>query len=249
MADRSFRIKLLDEIRGLSIILMVISHICFDLTEIWGKNIVFFENPVIDFLHFFFRIVFIAISGICCNLSKSNIKRGIIAFLCGMVITLVTFFMREDVDIVSFGILHFLGVSMILFGLLRKAIAKIPPFVGFLIFLLFFVFLHVPEGYMGIKDYIYEIPRNLYHTFLIPVGFPPADYLASDYFPLIPNMFIFFGFAIMARDIRSKKLPKFAYNGFIPFLGAAGRYSLIIYMAHQPIVYLILYFLFDILKL
>ena len=69
----------------------------------------------------------------------------------------------------------------------------------------------------------------------MPVG---PSFFSSDYFPLIPWLFLFICGWFFWRFIKEHEWDGvFRFN--IPVLSFIGRYSLIIYMAHQPILYLI----------
>ena len=75
-----------------------------------------------------FWAVFIIISGICSRLSRNTIKRGFIVLGAGLIITLFTavimpLFGFEGSEI-YFGILHCLGCSMIITGILMPLINK-----------------------------------------------------------------------------------------------------------------------------
>ena len=124
MSDSNFRrVPLLDELRGLVILLMVFYHAAYDLVYIFGVNWPFFSSPLMHWLQLFIATSFITVSGICCRFSRNNLKRGLLTFGLGMVLTVVTsLFIPEQ--IVRFGVLHLLGASMVLFALLE------PPRLG-----------------------------------------------------------------------------------------------------------------------
>ena len=112
--EQKKRIELMDAARGLSLILMVFHHFFYDLVVFAGAPPWLFSNPVFDPLHYFFAGLFIFISGVSSNFSHSNTARGVKVIGVALVITLVTTLM--DMPVV-FGILHFLGVCMLLYGL------------------------------------------------------------------------------------------------------------------------------------
>ena len=70
------RIQLIDALRGLAVGLMVVHHFLYDLVAFCGAPEWLFSNPVFDFLHFVFAGLFIFLSGVSSNFSRSNVKRG-----------------------------------------------------------------------------------------------------------------------------------------------------------------------------
>jgi len=109
---------------------------------------------------------------------------------------------------------------------------------------------NLPEGYIGFEPFVYNLPGRLYTNYwLSPLGFPSGDFASADFYPLIPYTLLFLSFAIMTKNIREKKLPKFFYRGIIPFLQPVGRNSLWIYLFHQPVLFALFYLFFDLMKL
>ena len=74
--ERPARIELMDALRGLAVCLMVLHHFLYDLCEFLGAPWWLFTNPVFDVLHYFFAGLFIFLSGISSDFSRSNLKRG-----------------------------------------------------------------------------------------------------------------------------------------------------------------------------
>lgn len=236
------RIGFVDEVRGLAILLMVVYHLFFDLVFIYGINIPIFYSSQMNLIRDIFAGLFIFISGSACRLSHNNLKRGVLCFLCGMLITVVTYVVIPE-DIVRFGILHMLGISMILFFILQKPLDKIRfPIIGILIFsFLFLITFHVRDGQLG----PFTLPNALYQTsWLYPLGFPSASFFSSDYFPLIPWLFLFLAGSYFGIYLKEHRLPRFFYKTHISPLAYVGRHTLIIYLAHQPILYGALYVIF-----
>lgn len=137
--EKSNRVYLIDEIRGLSILLMVIYHGAYDLVSIFRINISIFYSPFIMFLQVLFAGVFVFISGIACRFSHNNLRRGFYVFLIGLGLSAFTFFFMPS-QLILFGILHMLGVCMMFYGVFHKLLEKIPVLVGF-----FDVFCTVPS--------------------------------------------------------------------------------------------------------
>ena len=123
------RIHFLDEVRGFDLILMVFFHAFYVIGYLfkysWGAWLFQFFNPAEPF----FAGLFIFICGISCRLSHSNWKRGGLLALVAVGMSLFLYlFMREEM--IWFGVLHFLAVSILLFALLRPLLDRIPPAFG-----------------------------------------------------------------------------------------------------------------------
>lgn len=90
-AGKPGRVLLFDELRGLSILLVVIYHGAFDLIAVYGVRIPIFDAPLLQkFLQPLFAGLFVFISGAVSRYSRSNLRRGLACFACGLLITLVT---------------------------------------------------------------------------------------------------------------------------------------------------------------
>ena len=79
---------------------------------------------------------------------------------------------------------------------------------------------------------------------LFPLGLHDSGFASADYFPMMPWFFLFIAgsyFGIIAKDGR---LPKFCYPTHIKWLAVVGRYTIWIYVLHQPIIYFIFSLIF-----
>lgn len=237
------RIYALDELRGFSVFCMVFYHAFYSIGTIF--NVPFFISLLNFFMPAepFFAAIFIIISGISSNLSHSNISRGIKLFAVAMAVTLVTAIVEPDF-IIRFGVLHMLSISMLIYGFLQKQLSKIPRIVGMIFFgLLFFITYNIPYGYIGIKNFLsVNLPSQLYSTsWLFPLGFPDKSFFSSDYFPIIPWLFAFLFGTYVGKYAAEERFPKFTYKSHIPFFSFLGRNALLIYVAHQPIIFALTY--------
>ena len=239
------RIWLLDELRGLSILLMILHHAAYDAVYMFGANLPV-DSVVVYILHLIFASLFVLISGAACRLTHSNLKRGAVCFGCGLLITLVTWLVMPD-SVVVFGILHMLGISMMLFALIRPALDKIPPLAGIIIFgLLALLTSRIQDGFVGIP-YLLELrlPRALYSIeFLFFLGLPSPSFFSGDYFPLIPWFFVFAAGSCLGILLKEHRLPEFFYKLHCKPLAAIGQNTLVIYLLHQPVIYGLMYLLF-----
>lgn len=241
MAGEKRRIYLLDEIRGLAIILMVFYHAFYMLGSFFEMEFLAAAQKFFEPLQPPFACLFILISGISCNLSHSNFVRGARLFAIALGFTLVTAVILPKFGIdeaqIIFGILHLLSVSMLLFALLQKPLLKIPPAVGFAVcVVLFFICWSVPSGsILG-----FDLPHALFaNNFTAALGFAPHGFYSADYFPLIPFLFMFFAGTFIGRFVLNGDLPEGFYKLRCKPLAAIGRKTLIIYIAHWPIIFLL----------
>jgi uncharacterized membrane protein len=217
------RVDIIDALRGLSVILMVFHHLFFDLVEFLGAPAWLFSNPVFDVLHYFFAGVFIFLSGLSSQLSRSNVKRGLKVLVIALIITAVTWFM--DMQIL-FGILHLLGFCMVFYGLTRGLWDAIPRAMAPLIYVALLVGSALAVKYLpSANPYIWMF------------GWFTQGFYSSDYFPIFPWVFVFLSGAWAGYYVKERLLPARFYELKIPLLPAVGRRSLLIYVLHQPVLY------------
>ena len=86
---------------------------------------------------------------------------------------------------------------------------------------------------------------NLYNKNLFILGFPSKSFHSADYFPLIPRIFIYIGGYLIGKILIEKKF--YNHYGKNNMLAKIGQNSLKIYLAHQIIIYGIVYFIFTII--
>lgn len=245
MKNKSFknRYLLLDEIRGFAVICMVFFHAfytCFDVfgLDFTGKLITFF-SPAEPF----FAAGFVFISGMCGMFSKNPWKRTVILMGVACGLSAVTFFITKNFEFncfVVFGIIHLLAISWLLLSALKPVLLKIAPLLGLIInTLLAAAFFNVEHGYIGFAGLKYALPQSLYSgNFLWILGFPSKSFASADYFPVLPWVFIFFAGFFFCRMFKNG-LPGIFRKDPIPPFSFVGRHALIIYIAHQPIIYLL----------
>ena len=220
------RIWELDALRGLCILGMVVVHILYDL-RVSG---LISSNAFVELVQEVGSKFFLLISGICVTLGRRHIRRGILVFLCGMVCTAVTagmYFlgMAGKGIIIYFGVLHCLGVCMLLWSLF----SRLPTWaVGLLSVAM------VAVGLLVIPDLRVDFP------WLIPLGVKFPGFSSSDYFPLLPNLGFFLIGAVLGRTLYRRKetlFPRMNTRFFlIRFFAFCGRSSLWIYLLHQPVI-------------
>lgn len=210
----------------------------------------------IDFLaelYFFFEPLepifaagFVFICGLCTKFSRSPLKRGFLALLAAFSVTAVTLIMTffGVYEPIYFGILHLLGSCLVLTAAVKRVACKLSsPFIPAALFILFLLFYNLPDGYFGIGSLTVTVPETFYELgFLFPLGFPPHDFMAGDYFPIIPWGLMFFCGVTFANFINGK-LPDFFLKSRLKPLSFIGRKALLFYLVHQPVWYGIFYLL------
>lgn len=94
------------------------------------------------------------------------------------------------------------------------------------------------RGYLGFESLrLCPLPTWLYRSLATAfLGFPPADFASTDYFSLAPWFFLFLAGYFANRLWRDRR--RIPMGGSrVPALSALGRYSLPVYLLHQPVVY------------
>ncbi|MBE6764801.1 MAG: DUF1624 domain-containing protein [Ruminococcaceae bacterium] len=235
------RIHIIDILRAVAIIYMVFYHVLFDLAFVWRYDWAIQLYDSQRYIVIFDELIFVVLSGVCANLSKSNAERGAGLLCIALGFTAVTAFVFPG-GAIYFGVLHMLSCSMLIYAAVGKWLKKIPWWVGAPLFAAAALLTwNVKRGYFGIGDFSFAVPDILvYNNNLYPFGFINASYAAADYFPLMPWLFVFLAGAYVGSLCR-KELPKPFYKNYCPPLAFIGRHSLLIYVIHQPIIFAILY--------
>lgn len=221
---RRERIEALDVIRGVLILGMICDHILYDCVSYLGVPYRFFDNPIRLTIHYIGAYLFILLSGASSSISRSNLRRGLELAAVAAGVSLVTWIGNHDAFIV-FGILHCLAACTLLYALLRPAISRIPdriqPWLWVILTVVTFV--------------LTDVVRTDVPGFWI-FGFPTADFFSADYFPLLPWIFVYLFGAWAGPAIFGRRLPAWFYEIRCAWLAYIGRHSLIIYLAHQPVI-------------
>lgn len=223
------RIWELDFFRGVFLWGMIGIHLIYDLVDLYGvldwdlpRWYLLFKNR--------FGILFVVLSGLCATLGRNSVRRGIKVFACGMVCSLATVAMvwagvaGKDL-LIWFGVLHCLGVCMLLWPLFRK----MPTWMLLI---------------LGLAMAVYgECLRRevfVWAEYLFPLGFKTAAFSSSDYFPLLPNLGYFLLGTVLGRKFysaRESRMPNVNPDRpVIRFFRWCGEHSLLIYMVHQPVL-------------
>ncbi len=250
------RIFLLDEIRGFCVFVMIIYHAYFVMNDFYSIGAAGWLYDFFTPLEPIFAGVFISICGLSCTLSHNNLKRGLKVLAAAAAFSLVTCVILPHFDVygaeVYFGILHFLAVSILIFIPLKKLFYKIDPRIGVVACaVLFFFFRNIEKGSLGFSPPLtFNLPDWLYtHYYLVPFGMYPQGFTTADYFPLLPFIFIFFAGVFLGVWFQKNGYPDFAYKKRVPFFDYLGRHAFIVYLAHIPVIALIVYGVLSALKI
>lgn len=243
------RYHLLDTLRAICIIYMVLYHTLYDLCELFYIDLPFFYAEWFGIVRYCFSGTFMLIAGVSCHLSQNNFKRGIKVFACAMVLTIVTGVIMPG-QLIVFGILHFMGVMMLIYAVGQNLFSKMESPLWILLFLFFFVMTcHISNGYLGVAPFKVVLPQWVYTKgWLFPFGITVPGFVSSDYYPLLPWAFIFFTGVVLGKLLVNHKLPKVLYNIKENLLSKIGRYSLQIYMCHQVVIFVVLQLVFMVVK-
>ena len=234
------RLFLLDEFRGLLVLNMVVFHTIWDLVYMFGNNWQWYIEDRQPW-RLWIGGNFILLSGFCWRMSKNPLKRGMIVYLSGMLVSMVTILFTPSARI-QFGVLTLIGSCMLLMTFLDVFLQKVPSVLGIVIgAVLFFLTLGVNSGYIGYKGMpLIELPREWYANWLTTyIGLPESGFYSTDYYTFLPWLFMFaIGYFLYRLVFSGKKNPpRVLYKSICPPLGWVGRHALIIYMLHQPIIY------------
>ncbi|MGN0452809.1 MAG: heparan-alpha-glucosaminide N-acetyltransferase domain-containing protein [Ruminococcus sp.] len=235
-------IHALDEIRGFCVFCMIFDHCLFTLGYVFGHSFCAEFFDILAYISPAFAATFVIICGISSQLSSSNLKRGTKILAAAAVISLGSLIVMPDMPII-FGVLHLLGVCVLLFIPLRKAIDKIPTALGIAVCIILFLLTYgVDSGRLGIGALSIELPDALYSGgFFMALGFRSPASAYADYFPLLPWCFAFFAGAFIGKSARKGQFPEAMYKSRVPFFSLFGKNAFFVYLIHQPLIYGVYY--------
>lgn len=228
------RFDSLDTIRGITLISMIAYHASWDLVYLYEVDWPFYHTAGAYWWQQSICWTFILLSGYCFHLGSHRLKRGLMSFGGGLLVSLVTVFAMPDSPIIC-GVLTLLGTAALLTIPLDRMLSRIPAGAGFAgNFLLFCLLRNVNAGFLGFEGWnLLALPDWLYRNILTAfVGFPHDAFYSSDYFSLIPWLFLFWAGYFLYRLRRPDR-----GGVYLPVVTAMGRRSLLIYLLHQPVIY------------
>ena len=236
----SKRLHGLDAFRGFLMLNMIAYHGMWNLVYLFGVEAGWYSGTPKYLWQQFICWSFILLSGFCWNFSRNHLKRGLLVFGGGAVVSLVTCMLMPGSRIL-FGVLTCIGSCMILMIPLEKLLKRLPAGLGLIFsFSLFFLLRNCPKGSLGFESFmICDLPAALYRKNLTAyLGFPQPGFFSTDYFPVIPWIFLFVAGYFLHRVLGEKDLNKKLFaRGQVPVLNWIGRHSLLVYLLHQPILY------------
>ncbi len=231
LRSQTKRIWEIDFLRGVLIPGMILIHLLYDVVELYA--FVDWQYPA---WYFHFRnnygALFVMLSGVSVTLGSHSVRRGMTVFAGGMLCTLATVCMyylgmANRGIIIYFGVLHCIGVCMMLWPLFRRAPVWLLAGLG--------IILAVVGLYLRFQ--IFDFP------WLVVLGFAFRGFSSSDYFPLMPNLGYFLVGAALGKALYRQKRTRFprVNEDCIPIrmMTFCGRHSLLIYLLHQPVLSLV----------
>jgi uncharacterized membrane protein len=217
------RIWEIDYFRGIAIFLMVIFHLIVDLKDFHGFQVEYLSG----FWYYegkFSAVLFIFLAGVSSTLNQRATKHGVKVLAAGLLVTGVTFLFNSE-TYVRFGILHFLGVSILLAPILRKlSSVKLTVLAALLLVL--------P---------VWTDALTVGSGLLLPIGITPASFTSMDYYPLVPWLGVFITGMVLGQRWYAHKKSLLPQRRRLSKIAWLGRHSLILYLVHQPILLAMLY--------
>lgn len=219
--SNDLRVWEIDFVRAVAIMFMVAFHFLWDLQQFTELDLIYWDS--VEKISNG-AVVFMFISAISSGFSREPFKRGLMVFGVGLGVSVVTYFIFPD-TYVRFGILHFLGVAMMLFPLLKRlnnivllGLAVVSVILGFV-----FTDLRFSNG------------------LLLPFGIRYNGYNSVDYYPLFPYLAASILGVIAYKKWYYKKKSLFPFYWSPFWIQWISRHALVIYLVHQPIILGILF--------
>ena len=246
--QKASRLAGLDTIRGITLLSMMLYHTCWDLVFLFGKKIPGYSGFGGYVWQQSICWTFILLSGFCWSLGHHRLKRGLIVFGSGILITFVTLLVMPESRVI-FGVLTLIGSCMLLLIPMEKLLLKVRTEIGLAgSFLLFLLFRNVNTGYLGFGNWnILKLPDGFYENlFTTYLGFPQKGFFSADYFSLLPWFFLFLTGFYLYQFVQKNHMMEKLFSWRVPGFDVIGRHSLLIYLLHQPTVFGISWLLFQI---
>lgn len=234
------RLHLLDALRGVMMINMIAYHGMWNLVNLFGIRVDWYAGTPKYIWQQCICWTFITLSGFCWSMSKNHLRRGLLVFGGGVLVSLVTCVLMPENRII-FGILTCIGSCVLLMIPLERLLKKIPALPGAAVsFALFALLRNCSRGNLGFEGLVIApLPAQLYRNYLTAyLGFPHPGFYSTDYFPLFPWLFLFVTGFFLYRALGERQLNERLFaKGNVPVLNRIGQNSLLIYLLHQPVLY------------
>ena len=124
------RYEFFDSLRGLVLISMILYHATWDLVYMFGKEWSWYHGTGAYIWQQSICWTFILLSGFCWSMGKNPIRRGLMVFFGGIIITFVTMLLMPENRVV-FGVLTLIGSCMLLMVPMDKVFRDLSPIGGF----------------------------------------------------------------------------------------------------------------------
>lgn len=234
---RAARLWEVDALRGVAFVMMALYHLLFDLRYFAGWPIA----VTTGFWGAFADVtagLFLFLVGVSLTLSHARwrtrradpywphlLRRGLRIVGYGMLVTVVTWVI-DPRQVVLFGILHLIGVSVVLSGpFLRGRLSN----------------LVLGAALAGLGVLIDGLVLPAGFPWLLWLGLPPAGFSSFDYRPLLPWFgVVLWGIACgnLLYPGGRPVLPVPDWSARVParVLVWTGRHALVLYLLHQPVL-------------
>lgn len=252
----SRRIWELDFIRGVCVLLMVFDHFIYDIGYIFSPAWIR-ANPDMEWLEYIrdaareywnssFHTdsqhvvvwIFCFVCGISCYFSRSNLKRGIMAAVFAMLITLVTSQLGMTI---RFGILHMFAFAILLWWLIDTVCRHKKLRTAVVSLVLGIAIIAIDYGFSSAYENGMRFTTD--KTWFFVADWLNAGVLSSDYYPIFPSVgYVLIGsfFGYLLYNKRRSLFPRLGrYSWHAPF-DFWGRIALWVYVLHQVVVAAIL---------
>ncbi len=239
--ENSARYNVLDFIRGVALVGMVIVHTLMNMVHQFDYSIEWYVS-IEDIFYKYGGCIFILLSGFCWKLSRNNLKRGALMLVFSAIISAATIIVMPE-NTILFGVICLMGTASIVMIPLDKICRYVNVYVGFFVSLIVFIITKWTDyGYIGIgKTRFLEYPESWYvNDFTAFLGFPDRGFASADYFPVIPWLFLFVAGYFLYGIFKKNNWLGFLKPSILKPFEWVGRHSLIIYLAHQPVIYAVL---------
>ncbi|MCD8254955.1 MAG: DUF1624 domain-containing protein [Oscillospiraceae bacterium] len=221
-AQKAGRIDALDLWRSLAILAMVAYHFLWDITQLGVLERETLASAPAEALRYFSAASFIIVSGAASCFSRDNLRRGFYIFCAGLLVSLVTAALGMAV---AFGILQFLGIMTMLCHFARPWLERLRvPW--------------TPLLWAALWALSQAVTRSVTvgARWLYPLGLRYEGFGSVDYYPLLPWAFAYFIGVWLGGELSRRRGCPLLTKRLPAALTAPGRYSLIIYLLHQPVL-------------
>lgn len=235
------RIYVLDTLRGLCIVVMIVYHTLWNLRYLFGVSLPWFTGAPLHWVQQMAASTFIALAGYCWSLGRNPLHRGLQVFGAGCLVSVVTLLVMPA-SAVIWGVLTCIGSAMVVLCWLAPALKKINPWAGLAVAAALFVLL---QDLTAGSVWWVQVPSVLYANYITAFfGFPFAGFSSTDYFAFLPWFPMFLcGYFLSQVGLNLPDGQPYAVTAPLRFLG---RHSLVVYIFHQPVIYGVLWLIFQI---